>query len=143
MERYGGAIRADLRAEYGVDVLDVFRDGMSVDAALDFIDGLPQSSRFSAAVADDDDFAALFGDVDDAAKPGPPRMTEWSPEVAALVALIDRVEELIGVQVARAGKRPPARPPYPRPVTAMERVKKRRSAQRHRDLVARVLPPKT
>jgi hypothetical protein len=48
--------------------------------------------------------------------------------------------ELIRIQIARAGKKPPAIRAYPRPVTAADRAMARRRHQKHRELVARVLP---
>lgn len=72
----------------------------------------------------------------------PPRMTEWSPEVAAIVAAVDRLGELIGALVSVNGGTPPKIPAYPRPVTAAQRARKRKRIEGHYDLVRRVLPHK-
>jgi len=65
---------------------------------------------------------------------------DYTAEVEMLTALYDRLGELIrisaAVRGARAGK--PATP-GPRPVYAIERVRKRRSRQRHNQLVKRLV----
>jgi hypothetical protein len=76
------------------------------------------------------------------AKPRPPRLTEFSAEVAAIAAAVDRLGELIGALVAVNGGTPPKLQPYPRPVTAIERVRRRQRMEAHFDLVRRVLPHK-
>jgi hypothetical protein len=104
------------------------------------IDGLPSNSHYIAAIADDEDAAAQ---ADPAAKPSPPRLTEWTPEVRALATVVDRIGELLRVQIARgSGKKAPALPLYPRPVTAAERLRRRRRLEKHHAVVARVLPNK-
>ena len=60
----------------------------------------------------------------------------------ALAATVDRLGELVRVMIAQSGKTPPKLRPYPRPVTALERVKQRQRLDKHRALVARVLPHK-
>lgn len=121
-------------------MLDFFRGEMTCDALLDYIDHLPSDSPFHAAVADDEEYAAMLLDTDDGGAVEPPPLTEYGPQVRALATLVDRVSYLIGVQVARAGKNPPRFDPYPRPVTAVERVRRRRAMDRHEQLVARLLP---
>ncbi|PRX95568.1 hypothetical protein CLV72_109177 [Allonocardiopsis opalescens] len=119
----------------------MFRGEMTCDALLDYIDHLPSDSAFAAAVAEDEEYADLLlaeGVVDEA--PQPPRLTEYGPEVRALATLVDRLSYLISVQISRAGGRPPRFDPYPRPVTALERRRRRRRFDRHNQLVARLLP---
>lgn len=101
------------------------------------IEGLPSNSHYIAALADDEELAASM-DGDPA--PRPPKLTEWSPEVAAIVASFDRLGDVLCTLIAANGMQPPKIPPYPRPVTAAERIKQRRRMQKHQDLVARVLP---
>lgn len=101
------------------------------------IEGLPSNSHYIAALADDEELAATMeGDP----APRPPRLTEWSPEVAAIVASFDRLGDVLCALIAANGANPPKIPPYPRPVTAAERVKRRRRMLNHQELVARVLP---
>ncbi|MCW2904930.1 MAG: 16, gp15 [Streptosporangiaceae bacterium] len=139
MERYGEAIEADLHHYYGVDLLDVWRDEISPRKVLNLVDRLPSTSQYIAAIANDDEHAA---NVDLNAAPAPPSLTEWSPVVAGLAVVADRLGTLIGVQVARGGGSPPKLTPYPRPVTAAHRRKERRLLENHKALVARLLPDK-
>jgi len=101
------------------------------------VTGLPSDSHYVAALADDEELAAS---TEADPKPRPPRLTEWSPEVQALAATVDRLGDVLRVLVAANGGNPPKIPHYPRPVTASERVKQRRRMRDHQALVARVLP---
>lgn len=101
------------------------------------IEGLPSNSHYIAALADDEELAAS---MDEDPAPRPPRLTEWSPEVAAIAASLDRLGEVLCALIAGNGQAPPKIAPYPRPVTASQRIKQRRRMQKHQALVARVLP---
>lgn len=70
------------------------------------------------------------------------KMSDWSPAVELLSALLDRVGELIQATAALGGAKPHRVPPAPRPVTALDRARYRRLQQRHESLSARVLPRK-
>lgn len=139
MERYGEAIEADLHHFYGVDLLGLWRDEISPRKVLNLVDRLPSTSQYIAAIGQDDEHAA---NVDMNAAPSPPPLTEWSPVVAGLAVVADRLGTLISVQVARGGGTPPKMAPYPRPVTAAHRAKERRLLENHKALVARLLPNK-
>jgi hypothetical protein len=124
-------------------MLDVFRGEMTCDALLDLIDHLPSNSAFHAAIADDEDYARQVLELEEReGRPAaaPPRLDEFSPEVRALAVIADKLSYLASIQVARAGKTPPKSEPYPRPVTALDRVRRRRDMARHRSVVARLLP---
>jgi hypothetical protein len=69
-------------------------------------------------------------------------MSEYSPVVETLSLLCDRVSELIGTVAATKGMRPRKIPPAPRPVTAIERLRKKRRQVTHRRLVSKLLPHK-
>ena len=122
-------------------MLDFFRGTVTCDALLDYIDHLPSDSAYMAAIADDDEYADMVPSQlgPDATKAGAPSLTEFGPQVRALAALYDQLNQLISVQIARAGKNPPRRDPYPRPVTALERARKRRQFANHNHLVARLI----
>jgi hypothetical protein len=102
---------------------------------LNVIDGLPSNSHYVAALAEDDDLAMNSPEP----KARTPRLTEYSPETAAIV---DRLGDVISAVIAAAGGTPPKIPPYPRPETAADRVRARRRMERHYDTVRRVLPHK-
>lgn len=106
---------------------------------LNLVEHLPPHSNYVAALGDDDELAEQQTGE---AKIRPPRLTEWTPEVQAIASAVDRLGELIRAQIASGGKKPPKIPRYPRPVTAAERVKRRRKESAHLDLVGRVLPHK-
>lgn len=116
----------------------MFRDKVSVRKVLTLIDRLPSDSHYVSAVADDDDLAEAV-EAHAAANPAP-SMTEWSPMMALLAVIADRLAVLINVQVARGGGKPGPVHPYPRPVTAAQRVREQRRLERHNRLVSLLLP---
>jgi hypothetical protein len=91
-----------------------------------------------AAIADDDDLAEQSSGR--RAAPTVP-LTEFGPLEERLNVVIDRIGELISAQWAIATqKRPHPIKPYPRPVTASQRVAQRRKYQRFDELRKRLLP---
>lgn len=122
-------------------MLDFFRGEMTCDALLGFIDHLPSDSAYFAEVAEDDEYAELLLEQEQAGQgaPAAPRMTEFSPEVRVMAAMFDRLSYLVAVQIARANKTPPRFDPYPRPVTALERKRRHRAQHNHQALVSRML----
>lgn len=99
---------------------------------------LPQS-HYRWAIADDDEAAerALASGDEPTGSTAPP-LEAFSPEVQYLAMGIDRIGELIAATIAAAGGKPPKVRPLPRPETAFDRAKRRKSLQRHHDLVAEV-----
>lgn len=76
-----------------------------------------------------------------------PPLASWSPEVGLLADVVDAVNQvritLVAANLER-GKTPPPFKPYPRPRSALEKVRKvseyeRRKAS-HEALVARLIP---
>jgi hypothetical protein len=120
-------------------MLDFFRDRLSAQEILDYLEHLPRTSAYHTAIAEDEVLAEQMADVPDE-KPGPPRLAEFSPEVQVLAEVRDLLATLINVQVARAGKKPSKMKPYPRPVSAVEQIRRRQRYQRHRSLVSQLLP---
>lgn len=108
---------------------------------LNIIDHLPRWSNYIAELADDDEVAEANADRPQP-KPRGPSMREWTPEHAALAAAVDRLGEIvqgIAKQLNPKKKAPEVRP-YPRPVTAADRVKRRREHEDHLYLVSRLVP---
>lgn len=123
-------------------MLDFFRGTLSADAILDFLEHLPSTSAYHSAVADDEDLAReiLDGGEGGDQAPRPPRLSEFGPEVQALAEIRDVLASLLAVTVKANGGKPSKAKPYPRPVTALQRVKRRARMVAHSDLVRRVLP---
>lgn len=90
-------------------------------------------------LAQDDEFAARLLDHGDEAVTAAVRQSEFSPEVEALHAVIDRLGEVITGLVALGGGRPGPVPAMPRPQTAIDRVREQRRRERHYDLVSRIV----
>lgn len=87
-------------------------------------------------MAEDDEIAEMSGELPDGA--GNPRVSEYTPEVARLDVLIDRVSELVGITIQAAGGKAPRIKPVKRPETAYARAAKRRSMDRVSSLIAEV-----
>lgn len=104
---------------------------------LNLIDHLPASSHYVAAIADDEEAAALVDPADK--KPAAPPLTDFGPEVRALAQIHDRLGVLVQAVTASSGAKAPKMQPYPRPRTALDRARTRRRWARHDDIVSRVL----
>jgi hypothetical protein len=110
---------------------------------LNLIDHLPQNTRFYEQVSNDEEYAEMLLEAQEKAAseggekfaPGSPIHT-WSPEVAILAVVVDKLSVLVEAQKQKPGQVMP----YPRPKTAMDRVKHRRREQQHRSLVAQMVP---
>lgn len=73
-----------------------------------------------------------------------PALKDWTQEAAILADLVDAVRQLTDYTVAvnskkGAGKRSD---PYPRPRTALEKVRRQVRGEQHETLVSRMLPHK-
>lgn len=118
---------------------DYFRDRLDARTFLDYVEHLPRTSAYHTAIAEDEELALqMLGEEE----PGrsTPRLAEFSPEVQVMAEVRDLIASLIGVQIARAGKKPKKIKPYPRPESALERVRRRQRYATHRGLVDRLLP---
>lgn len=144
MTRYREAIRADLLHEYGVDLAAWWKARRWV-GLLDLIDQLPTASRLSAAMLDDPEVTEAM-----AARK---QTDEWSPPVSEynLVAMLlaeirDRQGEIINavlstIPVEKGKTRPKHRDkPFPRPVTEIDRAKRRASEHAYLDIVRTFAP---
>lgn len=72
-------------------------------------------------------------------------MSTYSPELEALAAIHDAVNQLRVAFImanSKKGSKKPDIPPYPRPVTMIEEARRQARRERHEALVARVLPHK-
>lgn len=106
---------------------------------------LPQTSNMKAKLADDDEFArtVLAGrHIDDLRQPGRATvsLSEFSPEVAALFDVVDRLGDVCTGLRGLAGGKGRGPRPLPRPKTAFERVAFENRRQAHHALWERVKP---
>lgn len=107
---------------------------------------LPAASNVKAALANDDEFALMVldgRDIDDLRQPGKSAVSlaEYTPEVAALYDVIDRLGDVCAGLVGLGGGKPKRTKPVPRPKSAFERVAIENRRKQHQSLVSRVLRP--
>ena len=117
-------------------MIDLYEQGRWT-FALTLIDHLPRTSAFAAAVAQDDELAET---VEPPKASHTPPLTEWTPEVQALAAVVDRLAEVANAVFASGGGKPSRARPYPRPVTAFDRVRAKRSREAADDMVIQLFP---
>lgn len=101
------------------------------------IDRLPGSSATIEAQLDDPEYAEWLAAQELPPSRGP-RLSEWTPDVARLTDIYDRLGEVVGAVIAAAGGKPPKLPPAARPRTELDRLEARARRARHVSLVAEV-----
>lgn len=109
---------------------------------LNIIDRLPRHSAYFEALCDDEEMAEHLARQPESKSQPRRRMSEWSATVELLTAVLNRLSELIQAVAALGGAKPRKVPSAPYPVTALDRVRNRKRLEKHRSLVARVLPHK-
>lgn len=120
-----------------MDLVDFFRGRYSWRKLLVLLQRIPRASAYAEAMSQDEEYAeAVLTQVDDADDaPSSPPLSQWTPEVALLAAVYDRLGELTNATIAAAGGKPSPVKPSPRPVTAFDRVSKTLRYQKHLTLV--------
>lgn len=100
------------------------------------VDRLPRASHLRAAQAGDVELYMTLGlDKKPPGKVPPPPLTEFSPDVELLAAVHDRLGEVIRAVAASSGSRRLPKPkPWPRPRTARDEVRRRKSLDNFRHL---------
>lgn len=156
VNRYRDTLEHDLHIHARVDLTTLWRE-RRWRFLLNLIDHLPRNSFYSEAVANDPEHARMLAeaqaqhadDTRDEEGPSGPPMHTWSAEVAAIVDLTDavrRVEYAVVAVQADKGKGPKPPEPLPRPVSILDRERKRAAYDvrkaRHDKLAARMLPHK-
>lgn len=109
---------------------------------LNILEFLPRTSAYAQAMATDDKLAEQIVQVSDSAgRTGSWTRThrEYTPEVEMLSAVFDRLGELIRAVAATRGSNSKPATPAPRPVSAIERARRRATAEKHRRLAARLI----
>lgn len=143
MSRYGQAIEYDLITGEGrLDLATEWRS-RRWRRLLNIIDRLPRDSAFMEAMADDDELADRMvrarGRTSEGKTKPVRRMSDWSPTVEMLTAILDRLGELVQAVAALGGAKPGKLPRAPYPVTALDRARNRQRVETHTSVVARVL----
>lgn len=87
-------------------------------------------------MANDDDLAESY--VDTPTSDGGPRLSEYTPVVARLDVITDRIGELIATTVQVSGNKAPRIRPARRPETAFSRAAQRRADKKMNSLIAEV-----
>lgn len=152
LDRYSAEIEFDLRQAVREDLGDLFR-ARRWRYLLNLVDRLPGHSYYSEAVANDEEHARLIAQAEaereESKKKSHPPLRTWTPEMAALTAIIDAlnvqtyVMKALKAERGKAGSPPEA---LPRPETAIDRARKEatweKRVERHQSLADRLLPHK-
>lgn len=123
---------------YALDLVDFFRGRYTWRKLLTLLDHLPASSAYAEAMADDEERAEWLASLPQDSTARAPRLSQWTPEVDLLAAILDRLGDVIRATIASGGGKPGDSPPYPRPTTAIDRARRTARYRRHLDLVEEV-----
>lgn len=110
---------------------------------LNLIDHLPSHTHFFSAMSQDEEYAEMVLDAQERGETSAgagPSLTTWTPEVNALATVIDKLETVRMSVVGGFGGKPGEFIAYPRPKTAIDKVRHRRRVAQHESLVARLVP---
>lgn len=126
---YRDAVEADLQEIYRVDLGELWR-ARRWRTLLNYVERLRRATHFGEATAVDEKLAKLVLDDERKRKDGPPvmerRMSEFTVEAELLSLAVDRLGDLLQVQVAkRGGKTRPVKY-QPRPKTAVAKMREKR-----------------
>jgi hypothetical protein len=152
LRRFRDDVEYDLRKHLGVDLGELWR-ARRWRMLLNYVDRLPRASWTYMAMTNDPSYAEAMADAiakrsTSTLEEEPPSrpLVESTPEVAVLSDLVDAVNALRATFIM-ANKKPgspdPVIPPYPRPVTLVDRMteKAKRKARwaAHESLADRIL----
>ena len=98
---------------------------------------MPSSARWRCAVSEDEEVVERLLDAG-VKRPTRPPSDEWGLVPELLATVVDRLATVTATIAASAGVKANQAPPYPRPLSAVERVETRRAWRRHDALVAEV-----
>lgn len=157
VDNYRAPIAFDLQTYAHADLGELWR-ARRWTLLLDILDRLPAHSWYAATVSMDEEHARMMAEAmskqveetGEIPKSKGPSLTTWTPEVAALTAILDAtrsVQHAIVAVNSPKGKAPEPPKPSPRPQTPLEAAIKlmehRRRKSKHEALVARLLPHKS
>lgn len=109
---------------------------------LTILEHLPRTSAYAQAMATDPELAKQVLGLPDGARSAQWRRShrDYTAEVEMLSAVFDRLGELIRTVAASRGARSRQPTAAPRPIAAIERIRRQSAEEKHRRLTARVLP---
>lgn len=126
-----------------MNVLELWQ-GRQIRRLLNLIDHLPRNSRYSEAVSNDPEHMRMLLDAGGGpTKNARPPMSSWTPEVEAITGVADLLKALLGVTImanSKKGAKKPDLAPALRPGTVLSEIERQRKRERHRMLVAKMLP---
>lgn len=128
-------MRADLQETYGVRLPEWLAKRNRWGELLDLIDQLPSASRTKEAMLNDPVVAAQLAEASDDGPAWSPPVSEWDTSTAITAAVYDRLGDLIDTVAATAGGRSKSKH-FPRPVTEVDRIKRRLRREAAEDLIA-------
>lgn len=125
---------------YRLDLLDFFRGKYSWRKLRVLLDHLPSWSAFSEARLSDVEFAEQVERLalETKGPPPGPALSEFTPQVAMLADIMDRLGDVVVATISAQGGKPPEIPRTPRPRTAVDRLRAQRDRERHESLVSEV-----
>lgn len=133
-----------------MNIFDYFEGVRPWAQLVRFVNHLPSYSATGRAMADDDDLAEWreqqMTPAERARGPRPPRITEWTLADELLATMADMTTALRTTLVALQtpkGKQAPKFKPMRRPLTAAERVEKRRELQTVAEIISIARPVST
>lgn len=97
----------------------------------------PSRSRFALAKAESDELADMIVDEVPESSSRPP-LEGWDTVASMAAVIADRISETISAIVTTSGNKAPRVKPIPRPETAIDRAKRRKSRKRLYALVEEV-----
>lgn len=124
----------------GIDIHDFIRGRRKWTEFYRLISRLPRHGHFYASLLDNERDAAELVKRGESTTFG---MRDWTYERELLTLLIEEIRSLHSTLVSAHGGKGFKVNPLPRPVTAVDRLRRRERWARHDDLVRKVLPQNT
>lgn len=135
LERYGAGIEPDLRIHYRMSLGELWRSRQWREL-LGLIDHLPPNSHMNQLLMNDEEHLRSALQRQKRGGTGASSMSEWSTTNSMLATLIDAVNRnsVITQAVSSSGGSKPSYEPYPRPATALDKIRNDLERERHENM---------